>query len=62
MTERLPFTQARIERAVKAARKLGLRVKGIRPDGTVEVEESDAPIVPEAPAQQNAPANSWDDV
>lgn len=42
---RIPFTQARVERAVKAARKLGLRVKCIRPDGSVEVEEQDAPVL-----------------
>ena len=59
---RIPFTQARVERAVKAAWKLGLRVKGIRSDGTVEVEEAGASIVPEAAAQQNAQANSWEDV
>ena len=59
---KIPFTQARVERAVKAARKLGLRVKGIRSDGTVEVEEAGAPIVPEIGAQQNEPVNSWADV
>lgn len=62
MTARLPFTQARVARAVAAAKKAGLRVIGIRPDGTVLVQEGDAPIVPGGEQQQSAPAGtSWDD-
>jgi hypothetical protein len=33
MTARLPFTQSQVRRAIAAARKAGLRVVGIRPDG-----------------------------
>jgi len=39
MTRTVPFTQARIERAIKAAKKLGMRVI-LRPDGTMILEKS----------------------
>lgn len=39
MTRRLPFTQAELRTAIAAARKEGLRVRGIRPDGTIMVDE-----------------------
>jgi hypothetical protein len=62
VTVREPFTQARLKRAISAARAAGLRVIGIRPDGTVLVQEGDAPIVPGGEQQQDAPATtSWDD-
>lgn len=35
MTKPLPFTQAGLRRAILAAQSVGLRVVGIRPDGTV---------------------------
>ena len=38
MTRVVPFTQARIERAIKAAKKLGMRVI-LRPDGTMILEK-----------------------
>lgn len=41
MTARLPFTQASVKRAIAAAHKAGLRVTGIRPDGTVMVQDGD---------------------
>jgi hypothetical protein len=34
MTRPLPFTKTRLRRAIEAAREAGLRVTGIRPDGT----------------------------
>ena len=34
MTRPLPFTKARLRRAIEAAREAGLRVTGIRQDGT----------------------------
>ena len=47
MTRRAPFTQASAERAIKAARKVGLRVTGmsIRPDGTISIHTSEDPPV-----------------
>lgn len=62
MSRAIPFTQAKVTRAIAAARKAGLRVVGIRPDGTVLVQEGDAPIVPVEVTSQDAPAGtSWDD-
>lgn len=39
MTDKLPFTQQSLRRAIEAARKAGLHVLAIRPDGTVIVGE-----------------------
>ncbi len=64
MSKPLPFTQAKVKRAIAAAKASGLRVTGIRPDGTVEVDDGTAPIVPEGAERQSVPAadTSWDDV
>lgn len=64
MTARLPFTQAAIERAIKAAEKRGYRVGGVKPDGTVLVYSGeDRPenlsIVP--PPEEATGGTSWDD-
>jgi hypothetical protein len=40
MTRAIPFTKARLRRAIGAAREAGLRVTGIRPDGTLLVGEN----------------------
>ena len=63
MSRALPFTQAKVTRAIAAAKKAGLRVTGIRPDGTVLVQEADAPIAPDDTGEHYpAPAGtSWDD-
>jgi hypothetical protein len=37
MTKRVAFTQAQVRRTIQAARREGLRVAGIKPDGTVVV-------------------------
>lgn len=42
MTARLPFTQHSLRRAIRAAEAEGLRVKGIRPDGTLLVDRGDS--------------------
>ncbi len=39
MTRAVPFTKAKLRRAIEAAREAGLRVKGIAPDGTLIVED-----------------------
>lgn len=63
MTKPLPFTQASIRRAVKAARKEGLHVLGIRPDGTVIVGDNPNIGVPALPPTVNNGASSkWDDI
>jgi hypothetical protein len=40
MTRAIPFTQASLRRAIKAAREAGLHVTGIRQDGTLIVGET----------------------
>jgi hypothetical protein len=47
MTRAIPFTKARLRRAIEAA---GLRVTGIRPDGTLIVDDN--PQAPEKPVEQ----------
>ena len=62
MTRAMPFTQASINRAVKAARKAGLRVTGISANGTVLVQEADEPLaMPEHPVQTRPPSK-WGNV
>jgi hypothetical protein len=39
MTRAIPFTQASLRRAIKAARDAGLHVTGIRQDGTLIIGE-----------------------
>jgi hypothetical protein len=41
MTKRSTFTQAQVRRIIKAALREGLRVTGIKPDGTVIVHEQE---------------------
>lgn len=62
MTARAPFTKASLERAIAAAKRAGLRVTGIRADGTVLVQDSDAPIAPLEPQGQDARASRWAEV
>ena len=44
MTQKLPCTQALVRRLIAAARKEGLRITAIRPDGTILVHDGDAPL------------------
>ncbi len=50
MTRPLPFTKARLMRAIEAAREAGVRVTAIRPDGTLIID--DHPQAPEKPVEQ----------
>jgi hypothetical protein len=50
VTRAIPFTKARLRRAIEAAREAGLNVTGIRPDGTLIVDEN--PQAPERPVDQ----------
>lgn len=59
MSRAIPFTQAKVSRAIAAAKKAGLRVTGIRPDGTVLVQEGDAPVAAHEPKGQDARASKW---
>ena len=49
MTTKMAFTEASIRRAAQGARKAGLRVIAIRPDGTVIVDQGDGPLPGLAP-------------
>jgi len=62
MSARIPFTQATILRAIAAAEKAGKRVTGIRADGTVLVQDGDAPVAPLEHQEQDARASRWTEV
>jgi hypothetical protein len=62
MTKPLPFTQASLKRAIAAARAAGLRVTGIRPDGTVLVEDPLLPSTHASPSDGGVPYDVWSDV
>ncbi len=61
MTKALPFTKAGLKRAIAAAREAGMRVTGIRPDGTLMVIDDDPTLAPSSPTRDNPfPANNDD--
>lgn len=65
MTRAVPFTQAAIERAIRAVEKRGYKVGGVKPDGTVLVYTGDErpehlSIVP-SPAQTDG-GPRWGDL
>jgi hypothetical protein len=62
MTRSLPFTQASLRRAIEAVRKSGLRVIGIRPDGTVIVQEATDVVADPLSNEQTQPASRWEDI
>lgn len=65
MSRPLPFTEASVRRAISAARKAGLRVMGIRADGTVIVQDGENPDVPlpdSASPGHVSPSSKWEDV
>jgi hypothetical protein len=62
-----PFTQAQVKRAIAAAKKAGLRVIGIRPDGTIILYDGKGPIEGALRSALGFEAetpthNPWDDV
>jgi len=62
MTRALPFTEHGLRRAIKAVHKSGLRVAGVRPDGTVIVCDGDNPLAPIPSVTQDAEAlQRWGD-
>jgi hypothetical protein len=63
MSRPLPFTQASLQRAINAARKAGLHVRGIRPDGTIIVGDKPSDeVAPLAPDSDTAAVSKWGDV
>lgn len=62
MTKPLPFTQAGLKRAILAVQAAGLRVAGIRPDGTIVVYEENNPLADELTDQHDVDAlRRWGD-
>jgi hypothetical protein len=65
MTKRVAFTQAQVRRIIQAARREGLRVAGIKPDGTVVVYDSGenplAPVDGLIGGSEDADAVRWGD-
>lgn len=55
MTRQNPYTQRAIERAIKAAIAAGLRVTGVKPDGTVLTEARDKLSGPDGPVLTASP-------
>jgi hypothetical protein len=62
MSRAVPFTQASLCRAIAAAKKSGLRVTGIRPDGTVIVTDEPANDLAFDDLPRNDAPNSWEGV
>jgi len=59
MTARAICTEAQIRRAIKAARKEGLPIAGVRPDGTVIIGEPTASLVPDQPDDAWLDPSKW---
>lgn len=59
MTARLPFTQASVRRAIAAARKEGLKVTEIRPDGTLVVTVDDGDNSPSPVVDRHDSNSKW---
>jgi hypothetical protein len=65
VTARLPFTQAAVRRTIGAALKSGLRVVGIRSDGTVIVDDggNHHPLLPKGGTEMHvSDPSKWEDV
>jgi hypothetical protein len=63
MTGKLQFTQASLRRAIKGAQSAGLRVVGIKADGTIIFGDAGTPVIAEGAANSHAGAPSkWEDV
>lgn len=65
MTRALPFTETSLRRAMRAARKAGFKVIGIRPDGTVVLDDGDSSRHEVAGGRldvQAMGASKWEDV
>jgi hypothetical protein len=63
VTKPLPFTEARVRRAIAAARKEGIAIGAvsIHPDGTVTIHQGIA--MPLAPTHNAVtPASEWEDI
>jgi hypothetical protein len=61
MTRSLPFTEFSLRRAITAARKAGLKVTGIRADGTLIVNDG-VETVPRLTLEEGTADSKWEDV
>ena len=64
MTKRARTTQAAVRRIIRAALKEGLHIKGIKPDGTIMVDDAVSSIVPSDNGLDGVVAtrSDWEDV
>ena len=63
MTKALPFTQASMRRAILAVESAGKRVVGVRPDGTLLVDNGDAgSIAANLLGRAATERSKWEDV
>jgi hypothetical protein len=62
VTRALPYTEYSLRRAITAARKAGLRITGIRPDGTLIVREGSESIVDTTQIDEVTAASKWEDI
>jgi hypothetical protein len=64
MTKPLPFTKARVQRAIAATREAGINVAAvsIHPDGTVTVHSDGLGIAFPVSSPQTAKTSEWEDI
>jgi hypothetical protein len=62
MTARRPYTVASVRYALNVARKLGLRVTGLRLDGVLLVEDGPPIVAPTGELSEIAIPDIWDNV
>ena len=65
LSKRAIATQAQVRRNIKAARLEGLRIAGIRPDGTLILGDGNSPLSPILDCGLDEPAASiskWGDI
>jgi hypothetical protein len=62
MTRSIPFTQASLQRAIRAAEKSGKHVVGIRPDGTLLVADEPLSADSLVKTDEECGLSKWDKV
>jgi hypothetical protein len=64
MTKPLPFTEARVRRAISAARKEGIATGAVsvHPDGTITVHWGETGFALPAVVPQHAASSEWEDI
>ena len=62
MTRALPFTEAGLKRAIRAAQHSGLQVVGIRPDGTLLGDKSEGSVAAASSDENTETRSKWSDI